>query len=195
MTIVGKNFGARDTTRRSVAVGETACDKVQWFSDTQIACLGLKRGTGSFHNVRVNIEGDFKGGAPLGGRVNPSGGLTSVFSYDRPRIDSILPNNGPTVGYVTAMTIFGRNFGMGPYVQPDKCVGDSSGLKYLLKPLDPAYCFPAFVQPQVRNFPNMQSEYILYTVQSQVHNFCRPFPLSLEAWRTLPPSIKRICLI
>jgi len=152
MTIIGKNFGNRDTITRGVQVGESSCTTVQWFSDSQIACRGLQRGTGSIRTVKVNIGGEFIQGEQIGGRVNPSGGLTEAFSYDRPVITSIFPANGPAKGFETAMTIFGANFGMGPAEAPLECPGDADGVTYLLKPLDPAYCFPAFVRPKVSNF-------------------------------------------
>ena len=112
ITIVGKNFGSSLNVRRDVAIGATSCTDTVWQSDSQVVCLGPKRGTGAYRDVRVRIGGSFLSNT---GRTNENPkGLSEAFSYDSPIITAVLPTNGPPVGYTTEMTIFGKNFGFGP---------------------------------------------------------------------------------
>lgn len=114
ITVVGQNFGTTFDVTRDILVGNTGCSSVEWQSDSSIRCLGLRRGTGAFKNIRVNIGGKFDG-ISTSGRTNENiNGLVWAFSYDRPTISAVSPANGPPRGYVTDMTIYGQNFGFGP---------------------------------------------------------------------------------
>ncbi len=112
ITLVGKNFGTTNAIRRDVAIGETPCTDTLWQSDSQVVCLGPKRGTGAYRDVRVRVGGLFR--LETGRPNEAKRGLSEAFSYDSPVITAVMPSNGPPAGYTTDMTIMGQNFGFGP---------------------------------------------------------------------------------
>mmetsp|Transcript_12366 Transcript_12366/g.29625 ORF Transcript_12366/g.29625 Transcript_12366/m.29625 type:complete len:1418 (-) Transcript_12366:162-4415(-) len=143
-TVYGKNYGATANSL-DVRVGSTSCNLPKWTSDSAITCNTIRRGTGAFYPVEVNIGNTF---ASVGNPFAPQGrisvpSLSQAFTYDKPKITAIYPANGPPAGYVTAVTIFGINFGLGPeLIQP--CPQDTGDNTYLLKPLQTPDCQPGF---------------------------------------------------
>jgi hypothetical protein len=98
VTVLGSNFGTQQAADNAqIRLGNMLCDSPTWMSSSSINCAVSDR------LLRVNdavIVIDSVGGT--------SSGLI-LFSFDAPRIDRMLPANGPTTASVHP-TIFGANF-------------------------------------------------------------------------------------
>lgn len=94
-TISGNGFGSNGT----VTIGGRSCTATSW-SDTEIECI-VPEGQGA--NLPLIVTND----------LGESGSL--FFSYDPPRLDSILPSEIGTSGG-TVLTLTGSNFGLTPSV-------------------------------------------------------------------------------
>jgi hypothetical protein len=89
----------------SVTVGATECDKVNWISDTTVACR-VAMGTGLELPVKVDVD-DVEGSL-----LN-----ATSFSYDAPIISAVTPASVPDYGGIN-VTVSGRNFGFEPPSSP-----------------------------------------------------------------------------
>jgi len=96
----GENFGL-SSSFRSVRVGDTQCLSVQYVSHQEIQCL-VPPGVGKLYRVVVQV----------GSQDNSAtaGGVDLLFSYNSPRVGSLLPGNGPSLAR-TVITFSGTNFG------------------------------------------------------------------------------------
>ena len=96
LLIFGRNFGAQDYQQAVATVGGTTCVATKWKSDSTMTCT-TPQGMLGEHNLIVSVE-------------SLVGTFTAAFSFDRPSIAQMLPQNGPA-GAGHAVTILGKNFG------------------------------------------------------------------------------------
>jgi len=97
VTVYGANFGIVDTSPViSFGVTGSAGPASTWVSDSTITT-----------KVHSGVGKDLSVFAVLGGLT---GSITTAFSFDKPKVDSITPRAGPTSGSFT-LTVAGVNFG------------------------------------------------------------------------------------
>mmetsp|Transcript_3543 Transcript_3543/g.12453 ORF Transcript_3543/g.12453 Transcript_3543/m.12453 type:complete len:1186 (-) Transcript_3543:1318-4875(-) len=176
MTVFGKNFGTFPSTTVDVMIGDSKCIYSSWVSDSTVVCNAVPRGTGSAHNVRVDLNRQPL--AAAGRRSENPKGLANAFSYDKPEVYGISPNNGPPGGF-EAVTILGRNFGWGSDFNPilmsqcDYYIHD--GEYILFDEQQPSQCITGF------NIPGSGRFYVGQEIGSA--------PVNITWWSILPFSL------
>jgi hypothetical protein len=96
LTILGSNFGTSPAVNAQIRIGNMQCDLPTWMSSSSIRCSVSDRLLQADHTSIL-----------MNGLVGTSGGIV-LFSFDAPRIDSMLPANAPTTAAVNTM-LFGVN--------------------------------------------------------------------------------------
>jgi len=175
ITVRGQNFGTENIYNPMIQVGDTTCARVQWISDSEMVCNSLSRGLGGELDVRVALD---TASTFNTGRANADPrGLSKAMSYDRPAITAIKPTNGPPRGYFSAITIFGKNFGMGPeFPAAAVCPQSQPSQQLLFDPPDDRFCKSGMVYP---NFVVPQSEGLEDDFNVEWFNI-RPYSLALD---------------
>jgi len=96
--LLGLNLGNEDGSP-TVKLGGTLCLSVSWVADSSVTCYN-RIGTGASKQVYFEL-----GTQP---RTTPA-----VFTFDAPVITAMSTFNGPSIGSINTITLFGQNFGFG----------------------------------------------------------------------------------
>jgi len=119
ISIHGTNFGTACAANPgdqpllcsiSVTIGATACDNVEWVSDSTLVCRRSAQGVGLDLAVVVEVDG-------VQASSSNTSSNTSRFSYDAPIVTKIEPGSMPDHGGLN-LTVSGQNFGFEPPSTP-----------------------------------------------------------------------------
>lgn len=114
VTVLGSNFGVGDF-EPTVYVGDTACSRTLYVSDSKLVCV-TPPGGGAGVDVSVAVSNQH--GTPL----------PSAFGYASPTISRVYPESGPISGK-SILTIQGNNFGRSAASAPKAYVGKTACAK------------------------------------------------------------------
>ncbi|KAJ1470608.1 IPT/TIG domain-containing protein, partial [Baffinella frigidus] len=110
VTLLGNNFGDAASSNTAVKVGNIPCSSATWESESSLVCI-TPSGVGGDNQIEVGMNGLH---SDTCSKVEVAQGKCgSVFKYNRPAIQQVIPDHGPTTGGYE-ISVAGDNFGTTP---------------------------------------------------------------------------------